>query len=71
MEKNIEYKNYLTYIIDELNKIESSGSRMILRKINEMGNEEDIIKLLKMVEFMYISENIRLPLYHEWYRHFR
>ena len=67
-ERNIEYKEYLSYVTDELNKIESSGSKLVLRRISEM-NTEDIIFLSKMVEFMYISENIKIPLYSDWYRY--
>ena len=33
MEKNIEYENYLEYVINELVKINSPGSILVLRKI--------------------------------------
>ena len=67
-ERNIEYKDYLNYVTGELNKIESSGSKLVLRRISEMYTE-DIIFLSKMVEFMYISENIKIPLYSDWYKY--
>ena len=70
MERNIEYKEYLSYVVGELNKIESSGSKLVLRRIGEMNNE-DIIFLSKMVEFMYISENIKIPLYSDWYKYIK
>lgn len=70
MEKNIEYKNYLEYVISELVKINSSGSILLLRKINEKTSD-DIIELSKMVEFIYISEKIYIPLYWDWFKYIK
>jgi len=70
MEKNIEYKNYLEYVISELVKINSPGSILVLRKINEKTSD-DIIELSKMVEFIYITEKIQIPLYWDWFKYIK
>jgi hypothetical protein len=70
MEENIEYKNYLEYVISELVKINSPGSILVLRKINEKTSD-DIIELSKMVEFIYITEKIQIPLYWDWFKYIK
>ena len=70
MEMNIEYENYLEYVINELVKINSPGSILVLRKINEKTSD-DIIELSKMVEFIYITEKIQIPLYWDWFKYIK
>lgn len=70
MEKNIEYKKYQEYVISELLKIDSHSSKLVLRKINEIM-DDDITELSKMVEFIYITEKIHIPLYWDWFKYIK
>jgi len=70
MKKNIEYKKYQEYVISELLKIDSPSSKLVLRKINEIM-DDDITELSKMVEFIYITEKIHIPLYWDWFKYIK
>lgn len=75
---NDEVKNkisYFNYVKSELNKYNTSGSILVneeLKKI-DINNINDLYirEVCKLVEFLEISENIKIYLYHEWYRHIR
>lgn len=75
---NDEIKNkisYFNYVKSELNKYNTSGSILVneeLKKI-DINNINDLYirEVCKLVEFLEISENIKIYLYHEWYRHIR
>lgn len=75
---NDEIKNkisYFNYVKSELNKYNTSGSILVneeLKKI-DINNINDLYirEICKLVEFLEISENIKIYLYHEWYRHIR
>lgn len=80
MEKNTNEENYLeyyNYVKDNMAILNSSGSKLVLSKIeNEIVSDKleikDIRRLCELVEFVKISENENnLALYHEWYRYFR
>jgi len=67
--------SYFNYVKSELNKYNTSGSILVneeLKKI-DINNINDLYirEVCKLVEFLEISENIKIYLYHEWYRHIR
>lgn len=80
MEKNTNEDNYLkyyNYVKDNMIELNSSGSKLVLSKIEDeirldKLDIKDIRKLCELVEFVKISENVKgLASYHEWYRYFR
>lgn len=77
MDKNIEnYLRYYNYVIENMNLLKTSGSNLVLSKIKDEIDPtklelKDVRRLCELVEFIKISENGKVALYHEWYRHFR
>jgi hypothetical protein len=76
MDTNIDnYIKYYNYVLDNMTKIESSGSKLVLSKMKNINLDEisisDVRKLCEYVEFIKISEDIKVAFYHEWYRYFR
>lgn len=80
MEKNTNEHNYIeyyNYVKENMVKLNSSGSKLVLSKIEEeiiydRLDIKDIRRLCELVEFIKISEkNTDIALYHEWYRYFR
>ena len=75
---NDEIKNkisYFNYVKSELNKYNTSGSILVNEELKKIDinnlNHLYIREVCKLVEFLEISENIKIYLYHEWYRHIR
>lgn len=76
MEESINYLKYYNYVIENLESLNTSGSNLVLSKIREDIDSTnlqlgDVRKLCEFVEFIKISENNKIALYHEWWRHFR
>jgi hypothetical protein len=80
MEKNTnldDYIEYYNYVKEEMIKINSSGSKLALDRINKEINQSkldtnDVRKLCELVQFIQISENPDgLALYHEWWRYIK
>ena len=67
-----EYNAYKQYIINELSKLNTFGSKLTLRKINTM-KENDISYLSTLVAFLNSlkEDNVYLPSLRDWYRHFK
>lgn len=74
-EDKINFKNYYNYVVDQLD--DSSGSKLVKeRLINEIDNiedlgEADIRKICELVQFLKISEDSKIYLYYDWFRHLR
>jgi hypothetical protein len=60
-------------VIEELDKNNSSGCKLVKDKIDKMNGLElsDIRKICELVQFLKISEDIDIYLYYDWYRHLR
>jgi len=80
MEKNTDlddYIEYYNYVKEEMIKLNSSGSKLVLDRINKEINQSkldtnDVRKLCELVQFIQISENPDgLALYHEWWRYIK
>ena len=67
-----EYNEYKQYIINELKKFDTFGTKLTLRKINEM-KENDRSHFATLVAFLNSlkEENVVLPSLRDWYRHFK
>lgn len=77
MDKNTDYYlRYYDYVIENINLLKTSGSNLVLSRIKDEINSsklelKDIRRLCELVEFIKISENCKISLYHEWYRYIR
>ena len=78
MEKNTDSENYIkyyNYVIENLESLNTSGSNLVLSKISEMDSSNlqigDIRKLCEYVEFIKLSENNKIYLYHQWWRYIK
>ena len=73
--KEMDYHDYFNYVKEELIKVKSSGSKLSLDKMYciDIKNltSNDIREVCRLVEFMMISENVRIFLFHEWFRHLK
>jgi hypothetical protein len=68
------FKSYYKYVNDELGKYTNSpGCKLIKENLENISELEisDIRKICELVQFLKISENINIYLYHDWYRHLR
>lgn len=67
------YTNYLLYIKSELNKLDSPGANLVIDKLSKFNEDNlslnDVREMCKLVEFLEISENNKIFLYHEWYKY--
>lgn len=76
MDTNIDnYQRYYNYVLDNMKEIESSGVKLVLSKMKDIDLNEmsilDVRNICEYVEFLLISEGIKIALYHDWYRYFR
>lgn len=74
-EDKINFKNYHDYVISQLDN--SSGSKLVkerltneIKDLEDLG-EADIRKICELVQFLKISENSKIYLYYDWFRHLR
>lgn len=63
---------YYKYVLSELSKYDSSGTRLVTEKLMEMDSSSISNKnnreIERYVEFLMITENIEIYDYRLWYR---
>ncbi len=71
MENNIEIE-YKEFIINELMKFNTFGSKLVLTEINNM-EKEDMTYFCNLIGFLNAlkEENVVLPTLRDWFRHFK
>lgn len=73
-----DFKNkisYFEYVKKELNNYKTPGTELVNEKLENINkkniSDSDIREICKLVEFLKISEEIRIYFYHEWFKHIR